>query len=76
MALGFAEATGVLLMRLTQPYARASAILSDELDTGTPQDTFNQRNRVLASGVTTDLDIGNRVSMKACRFCEIAHRPI
>jgi hypothetical protein len=59
-----------------QPYAGALSVLGDEFDPSISQNLLDHGNRFLVPGIATDLNIRNRVPVKAGRFCEIPHGPI
>ena len=65
-----------LLLRFAQPYARASAILIDELDAGGPQCLLDQLQRPRVSGISSHLNVVDGVSMKASLIRKISHSPI
>jgi len=55
---------------------KAYAILWQKLYARFSEHTFDQGNRVLVSRVATDLDIRDRISMKAGRLSQVPNRPI
>jgi hypothetical protein len=61
---------------LSQPYARTSAVLRYEFQAGVSEHAFDNGHRVLVSGVTTDLNVCDRISMQTRRLGEIPNGPI
>ena len=57
-------------------FIKTYAILWQKLYAPFSENTFDQGNRVLVSRVATDLDIRDRISMKAGRLSQVPNRPI
>jgi len=63
-------------MKLPEAHARSSPILVDEFDPGASQHRFDRSERCRITGISADLNIGDRVPMEAGRFREVSHGPI
>jgi hypothetical protein len=61
---------GLSFSKLSKSYTRATAVLVDELDAGGSQSMLNNLKRFRITGITTNFNIVDRISMKTCRFRE------